>query len=108
MAKWLLKMNGSWTISWTNGKVDKYTINPDGELSIYGLSDVINLEASKNSAFPASDGWFNWRFGGRSYYMRINDGFLYLHQFSAGTECGSSYENLPGYCGEGKGLSVTG
>ena len=105
--EWLNKFGGSWTITWKNGKSTKYTITSEGELSVDGINQVFQLKPSENKVFPASEGWLTWFYMGRTYYIQIVNGLMYLHHFG-GVECKSIYKSLSGYCGSGEGKTVTG
>ena len=99
-------MSGSWTVKWSSGGEDEYTITTTGHLTTNGVQ--VNLRGSTDGLFSVDDGWFQWMYEGRTYYIRIVEGVLYVHVFGPENVCTSTYRNRVGYCESGEAAVVKG
>ena len=50
-------MAGVWTLEYTNGYRDSYSITADGQIQLQRKKTKSQLSASDNDDFPQTDGW---------------------------------------------------
>ena len=101
-----------WSLQYTNGSSDTYTITEDGSVTITGLGTQSKLIQSDNQKdFPSSEGWFKDNHVHRDAtweYIRLkDDGTLEVHHYCSDcSDLNTTFKGLGYYCCSGVGTKV--
>lgn len=97
-----MKMAGEWTISFSNGIKEDYTITPAGDITGPDGSGGQLGVSDQQAEFPSSQGWYMWKSGSIWVYIQVSGSGLKVQRFSVDGD--AVYRGtLGGYCCYGIG-----
>jgi len=96
------KMVGAWSVHYTNGYKDTYTISANGAVSVARKGTHSKLVRSDNQRdFPSSQGWFKLNRIHRAAtweYIRMKGNTLEIRHFCSDGYCRGRYGHVGHYC----------